>query len=109
MVTNQDIPEKERLIKKYELDEAVVTVIGQWKDETNTRFEEIKTQLIAGFKGIATTQYVDDKIKTLSKDLDLKYGNPIKSIDKFKWIVFTGLFGAFMQLATFFMLGGFKK
>ena len=110
MPKRQELPEPERFVKKYELDAAVVAIINEWKETTDKKFEEIKNQLEVGFKGLATMKYVSDKIDEFRKEVDLTYGGQSKGIDKFKWIIISGLIGIGMQVVTFCILyGGIRK
>lgn len=110
--------ELEKPAKRYEI-ESVVTqvtaltgIVEKLETSTNIGFEKINVKLDKGFNGLATTSYVDDEIckakaEILEKVND-KYGATNKGVDKFKWIVISGLIGIAMQIVAFFALGGIK-
>jgi hypothetical protein len=110
--------ELEKPVKGYEL-EAVTTqlisltgIVEKLESSTSTGFDKINTKLDKGFTGLATTKYVDDEICRAKTDIfetfELKYGKQSKGIDKFKWIIISGLIGIGMQVIAFFTIGGIK-
>lgn len=110
--------ELEKPVKGYEL-EAVTTqlisltgVVEKLETSTNNGFDKINDKLDKGFIGLATIKYVDDEIckaKTeILENIELKYGATNKGVDKFKWIVISGLIGIAMQVVAFFTLDGIK-
>jgi len=110
--------ELEKPVKGYEL-EAVTTqlisltgIVEKLEASSKNGFERINDKLDKGFVGLATCKYVDDEIckakSELLETIDLKYGATNKGVDKFKWIIISGLIGIGMQIIAFFTLGGIK-
>jgi len=116
MVKSQE--ELEKPVKGYELLavttqlEALTGSLNKLETSTSVGFEKINSKLDKGFNGLATTKYVDEEIckaKTeLLETVDLKYGATNKGVDKFKWIIISGLMGIVMQVVAFFTIGGIK-
>jgi len=110
--------ELERPAKVYEV-EAVTAqmatltkVVEKLEASTSAGFKDINSKLDKGFNGLASCKYVDEEINKAKIDIletvDLKYGSTNKGVDKFKWIVISGLIGIAMQVVAFFTLGGIK-
>lgn len=110
--------ELEKPVKGYELLlinsqlETIATNFNKLETSTNIGFEKINNKLDKGFNGLATTEYVDEEIckskNEILETIDLKYGATNKGVDKFKWIIISGLIGIAMQVVSFITLGGLK-
>lgn len=105
------IDDRERYVKVYELElfgKDIADLISSKIDEKLVPVTDKLDDISANTRGLVTQDQHCKDLSELEAKIELKYGSTNKGIDKFKWIVISGLIGICMQVVAFFTLGGIK-